>query len=231
MQLFHGLPGTGRSSLSLAIAGEFRLDVYCISLAGPTITEEDLTELFDQLPEKCLMLLEDVDSAGLVTRGSQTHNMDYTLETGRPDTAVTSTARISLSGLLDVIDCVASQEGRVLIMTTNHVESLDAALLQPGRVDVRVKFDLATRNHAENMFLQAFGGETGTKIEKAGSAELDKLSQMAHGFAAEIPEKVLSPAEIQGSLMNWKRIPLDAIAKVKVWVAEKTASTGRDEVQ
>jgi chaperone BCS1 len=51
-------------------------------------------------------------------------------------------SRISLSALLNVIDGVASQEGRILIMTTNHAEWLDDALIRPGRVDMKLNLSL-----------------------------------------------------------------------------------------
>lgn len=44
---------------------------------------------------------------------------------------------LSFSGLLNAIDGVAAQEGRMLFMTTNHLERLSEALVRPGRVDVR----------------------------------------------------------------------------------------------
>jgi mitochondrial chaperone BCS1 len=45
---------------------------------------------------------------------------------------------ISFSGLLNALDGVRSQEGRIVFMTTNHKEKLDPALLRPGRADVHV---------------------------------------------------------------------------------------------
>ena len=48
------------------------------------------------------------------------------------------------AGLLNAIDGVAAQEGRMLFMTTNHIERLSAALIRPGRVDVRLEFAHAT---------------------------------------------------------------------------------------
>jgi chaperone BCS1 len=55
---------------------------------------------------------------------------------------------------LNVIGGVASHEGSVLIMTTNHVDALDSALLRPSRVDLRIHFELAGRKQAEDIFLQ-----------------------------------------------------------------------------
>ena len=50
---------------------------------------------------------------------------------------------MSLSGLLNALDGVASQEGRILIMTTNHIEKLDSALIRPGRIDLRLELNYA----------------------------------------------------------------------------------------
>ncbi|KAH7071514.1 P-loop containing nucleoside triphosphate hydrolase protein [Paraphoma chrysanthemicola] len=63
--LFHGPPGTGKTSLSFALAGIFGLAIYCVSLSETGLTESDLAGLFGSLPERCIVLLEDIDTAGL----------------------------------------------------------------------------------------------------------------------------------------------------------------------
>ena len=55
-------------------------------------------------------------------------------------------------------------------------------------------------------------------VSKADNIGVDKVREMAKAFAAEVPERMLSPAEIQGFLMNWKKRPADAIANAKDWV-------------
>ena len=55
-----------------------------------------------------------------------------------------SGSRLTFSGLLNGIDGVAAQQGRLLFMSTNHAERLDPALVRPGRVDVKVAFGLAS---------------------------------------------------------------------------------------
>lgn len=180
--LFHGPPGTGKTSLSFALAGVFGLDIYVISLLDPSLTEEDLLALFTALPRRCVVLLEDIDTAGLqraqdpASSGSSSSSEDAEepdtsngktskkpRQKSKKDWKVSDLARelkrqggsdaaekkgISLSGLLNAIDGVASHEGRVLIMTTNKPEALDDALIRPGRVDLQVAFTNATQGQA-----------------------------------------------------------------------------------
>ncbi|KAF2207133.1 hypothetical protein CERZMDRAFT_88715 [Cercospora zeae-maydis SCOH1-5] len=207
--LFHGPPGTGKTSLSFALGGIFGLDIYAISLQEPTLTEGDLLQLFNGLPRRCIVLLEDVDAAGLL-RDAQSDKEkkkgekdkkdekkdDKTGEQGqdkpqkdeeysckdlaRELKALSAPARgrgrlqflnqqndgtgpnrqagtgISLSGLLNAIDGVASAEGRVLIMTTNHPEKLDPALVRPGRVDRKIEFQLAMKDQISELFVRMY---------------------------------------------------------------------------
>ena len=57
------------------------------------------------------------------------------------------------AGLLNAIDGVAAQEGRMLFMTTNHVERLNEALVRPGRVDVRLEFTNASAEQITDFFV------------------------------------------------------------------------------
>ncbi|KAL0943671.1 mitochondrial chaperone BCS1 [Colletotrichum truncatum] len=186
--LFYGPPGTGKTSLSFALAGVFGLDIFVISLLEPTLTEEDLGNLFNSLPRRCVVLLEDIDTAGLsrgpdeevddVVPSQTTEDKDKdatkadgdntTKKTTKEDWKVSDLARalkkeakddkkgISLSGLLNAIDGVASQEGRILVMTTNKPESLDEALIRPGRVDLQVGFTNATQAQATELFQRMY---------------------------------------------------------------------------
>lgn len=195
--LFHGPPGTGKSSLSFALAGLFGLDIHVISLneQGHTaITESELIMLFNGLPRRCIVLLEDIDSAGL----SRDHQSDENQETSEaPESAKdaeknsirdlarelgrqrktgnTNPEGISLSGLLNAIDGVASHEGRVLVMTTNHPERLDKALIRPGRVDMQIKFTLSTRHQIREIFMRMYE-EEGSGFSKV-QQELDELNE------------------------------------------------------
>jgi len=65
---------------------------------------------------------------------------------------VPSGNRVSLSGLLNALDGIGAQEGRVLFATTNKYNSLDPALCRPGRMDLHIEFKLASRFQAEELF-------------------------------------------------------------------------------
>ncbi|KAH9882323.1 hypothetical protein J1614_000559 [Plenodomus biglobosus] len=200
--LLYGPPGTGKTSISFALAGVFGLGIYCISLSGLSMTDSVLGVLFDSLPDRCIVLLEDVDSAGLRrenpaddsgakdakdtkdekdakdTKDERDEKDDKpssatsdeksdagakkSVEPKSVPTTKSSTA-ISMSGLLNVIDGAASQEGRVLIMTTNYPESLDDALIRPGRVDLKIGFTYATQEQAQDIFIRMYSRENNDK--------------------------------------------------------------------
>ncbi|KAJ9480137.1 hypothetical protein VN97_g13149 [Penicillium thymicola] len=86
-------------------------------------------KLFSELPPHCIVLLEDVGAAGTGRRDdSDTDQED------KPSSVV------PLPDLLNVLDGVSSQEDWALVMTTNHIEHLDEALIRPGRADKKVHF-------------------------------------------------------------------------------------------
>ncbi|GKT44128.1 putative mitochondrial chaperone BCS1-B [Colletotrichum spaethianum] len=227
--LLTGPPGTGKSSLSLALAGFFKMRIYIVSLSSISANEENLATLFAELPRRCVVLLEDIDTAGLTHTREDTGMTNTTehkdgsgdmvpgqLTPGNPPNQ--PSGRLSLSGLLNILDGVASQEGRVLIMTTNHVEKLDKALIRPGRVDQIVKFTLA----------DAAGQISDPEAEATLAAQAAKrtadivanIETLSEAFVAKIPAHEFSPAEIQGYLMKHKRSAEAAVAGAEEWVTE-----------
>ncbi|RKU48697.1 hypothetical protein DL546_009559 [Coniochaeta pulveracea] len=215
--LLHGPPGTGKSSLSLALAGFFKMRIYIVSLNSFTANEENLSTLFAELPRRCVVLLEDIDTAGLThTReGEEAAGGDVALGTagntaggkkkrgsgkgnGDGNPAASSTVgRLSLSALLNILDGVASQEGRVLIMTTNHIEKLDKALIRPGRVDMIVKFDRADRGMTAAIFKAIYARLEGDEASPNTSAATTSASNKTgiFTFMNSTPRAVTEQAE------------------------------------
>lgn len=106
-----------------------------------SLDDRSLKTLFAELPQHCIVLLEDVDVTSV--HRIQDSNADASQSLGQNGSPrMSAGGKVSLSTLLNVLDGLASPEGRVLIMTTNHIERLDPALIRPGRVDTKVKFIL-----------------------------------------------------------------------------------------
>ncbi|KAH7911018.1 hypothetical protein BJ138DRAFT_1101387 [Hygrophoropsis aurantiaca] len=176
--LLHGVPGSGKSSLIHAIAGELMLDIYVVSLSSSWISDSTLTTLMGRVPARCIVLLEDLDAAFTrsVTRdksstGTPDSSNNNSNEEGpapeQPSSGSSSRHRrhkehisdvntLSLSGLLNALDGVAAAEGRILFATTNHLERLDPALSRPGRMDVWIEFKNASKWQAEALFRNFF---------------------------------------------------------------------------
>lgn len=95
---------------------------------------------------------------------------------------------VSFSGLLNALDGIRSQEGRILFMTTNHKERLDPALIRPGRCDVQIEFNNASHGQVKRLFLNFFPGK----------------EEEARTFAKLIPESKVSMAKLQGLFLKYR---------------------------
>jgi hypothetical protein len=104
---------------------------------------------------------------------------------------------VSFSGLLNAIDGIAAQEGRIFYMTTNHIERLDPALIRPGRCDVKLELKKASKSQIELMFLRFYPGEVALAAE----------------FRARLPEYELSMATLQGYFLNDSRTAAQTVAQ------------------
>lgn len=159
---FWGPPRTGKSSLVRAITHELGLPLYVLDLTPEKFSDRHLILTLAQVPRGAAVLIEDIDA-----------------QLGSKLSAVT------LSGLLNALDGPLASEGRVLFVTSNAPENLDAALLGEGRIDVHVHFGYADSEQVRGMFLRFFPGE----------------ERSADRFAESVPADVLPPAAIQEYLL------------------------------
>lgn len=175
--------------MSFSLAGVFGLNIYCLSLSEITLSEESLIVLFNTLPRRCIVLLEDIDSAGISrpkppgkdeddkksnskdTNANKDVSQPKTIVMGAPAQPKRLENAITISGLLNAIDGVASAEGRVLIMTTNYPDKLDDALVRPGRVDMKIGFDLASKQQIRELFLRMYSADTADSKRKPQTIE------------------------------------------------------------
>ncbi|KAF2099929.1 P-loop containing nucleoside triphosphate hydrolase protein [Rhizodiscina lignyota] len=232
--LFHGPPGTGKTSFSLALAGHCKLDLYMLSLANGSIEEDDLTRMFASLPPRCVVLLEDIDTAGINREAEPVEGSIRPIH-----------RQVSLSGLLNAIDGTSSQEGRLLIMTSNNPDALDKALVRPGRIDKKVYFGPINRASAEQIFIRMFTdqlhGEDGRTItvsangritsteKKLGKDDMETLMDLAKQFAESIPEGKFTPAELQGFLLANRMSATNAVINISDWVIAELANQQKEK--
>jgi chaperone BCS1 len=107
------------------------------------------------LPRRSMLLLEDLDAVvperkakARAARGNGNGSVAKGEEQGG----------ITLAGLLNCVDGITAPDGAVIVMTTNHPELLDPALLRPGRVDMRVNFGPATAEQIARMWARLSPG-------------------------------------------------------------------------
>ncbi|KAJ5521019.1 ATPase AAA-type core [Penicillium fimorum] len=218
--LLYGPPGTGKTSLCFAAAGLLGLKLYVLDLNSTALNEESLSSLFSELPRRCIILLEDVDSAGITktrappstsTPTSDTPTNDVTPKEGTTEADSTATKEeenkkggITLSALLNVIDGVAASEGRILIMTTNHVDKLDPALLRPGRVDMKIVFGYTSEADIKELFTSIYSTmdndmarHRAPSIHTNGSNGSVKLPKTIVGNTAKANGEIVSNGKVE----------------------------------
>lgn len=199
----------------MAIAGHFDLEIYMISLLD--IDDSSLIRLLHLLPSSgSLLLLEDIDSAGLDRKFRC--QATASLESGTPSETEgeQQAPKVTLSGLLNAIDGISSPEGIVTVMTSNHPEQLDSALIRSGRISMKVTFTYATQAQAQDMFLRQYQkGELHSNEESMTVRKLvppnKKLLALAASFAKKVSADEFSPADLQDYLILHKEEPERAV--------------------
>lgn len=207
--LLHGTPGSGKTSLITAIAGELQLPVYCLSLSAQGLDDAALQMLLSQVnaATRVILVLEDIDTAFTPVHATA----------GGGGGEAQMGGRLSFSGLLNALDGLVATEGRLLFMTANDPSHLPPALVRPGRVDGRMSFGPAVPEQAERIFHRFYDAPEGTPQAAAVAA-------MARRFAAAVPAGRFSMAALQGHLLRFRDSPEDALRSVPELVRGEDAA-------
>lgn len=176
--LLHGTPGSGKSSTVLVLASLLKYNIYILRISEAT--DSRLFKLMKDVPKKSLILIEDIDAI-FRERDAQKKDMHCTF-----------------SGLLNALDGVEAVGDRIVFLTTNYKDKLDAALIRPGRVDYQIEFKNASKAQAKQLF---------ERFYKDGTYSQD--------FCDLIEEGKYSMAELQSILLHFKNEPLKAVKSLK----------------
>jgi chaperone BCS1 len=139
--LLWGPPGSGKSSLAFALASELEMNLYALNLASPKLDDTGLALLLRRA--RGIVLIEDVDAI-----------FDDRRRSGE------DACHVTFSGFLNALDGVGSRDGQIVILSTNHLDRLDPALIRAGRVDYRLHLGNAAPGQAAALFRQFFPDST-----------------------------------------------------------------------
>lgn len=157
--LLYGPPGTGKTSFITSIASKYNLDIFMINFGG-NISDSAFIKLISKLPERSLLVLEDIDCL-FDSRESKTS--------------------ISFSTILNSLDGFACKNRLITFMTTNYKDRLDSALIRPGRIDYILELKYANKKILNEMYDSYFTDSNFETLFKAISGR--KISTAAfHKF-------------------------------------------------
>lgn len=115
-----------------------------------------------------------------------------------------------------------SPPGRILIMTTNHIEMLDKALIRTGRADVIVNFTNVTKQQAVDLFINTYSGERWVpyQLGKPGVEDWteDDIQRLAEEFGAKLHDEKFSPALLQQYFKEFRVEPRRAVQEIDKWM-------------
>ncbi|KAJ5600724.1 hypothetical protein N7450_001791 [Penicillium hetheringtonii] len=202
--LFYGKPGTGKSSFCRVIATEFDLPIYTINLA--IVDNHSLQELFRTLPDppqRCLVVLEDIDTAGIQrTRNTTSEN------------EIDGKERVTLATVLNVLDGLGAHCGHILIATMNTKPELDPALTRRGRIDKQCEFLYPDRKTIQDYFAFFFQNNSSDK-----DPSNKKLGEKAVEFSKAVSHRSVPPAALQEYFLQCNGDPDAAIRNAHTLVA------------
>ncbi len=120
--IFCGIPGSGKSSMIKVLAKRLNRDIYSLNLGNADMKNKDVIRLFTVLTENCILTIEDADSFF--------------------DQREVTNTQLNFSTFLNLLDgAINLPNGLITIITANHPEKFDEALIRAGRIDNIIRFE------------------------------------------------------------------------------------------
>ena len=161
----------GKTTLVFGLASLLNYSI-CVINFGPKTDDAAIMNALTKTEPNQILILEDIDCLFVERKSNDS-----------------SRSMVSFSGILNLLDGVVRKHGLITVMTTNHPERLDHALLRPGRVDQHVKFNYMKTKEIKQMFRKILP---------------EKLHPEEEVFLKKTSKLKLSPAQLQEFLFKYR---------------------------
>lgn len=163
--LFYGPPGTGKTSVVSALAANFGLSIYSVNLGD--FNDRTLMNAVNQVASNSVLLFEDIDCMHTTkAREFSKTDADNGGQNRREEESLAARNGVTLSGLLNVLDGFYAPTNVLFMMTTNRIESLDEALLRPGRIDYKLYLGKASARRKIELYRRFFPESSESEAEE-----------------------------------------------------------------
>jgi RNA polymerase-binding transcription factor DksA len=214
--IFYGFPGTGKTSMIKGLSLFCKRHIHTLNLSVVK-TDTELVELFKKINYKdTILVIEDIDAMNEIVKSRDNRDNKNARHTDSPTSNKSDPrdyeseedrrrridrdrrdeeekSHLTLSGLLNALDGVFQHHGRILIMTTNHPEVLDPALIRPGRIDSKYLFDNCDKDQIKGLFEMFFN-------QPCINPQIDMIKNDSY-----------SPAHITSVFLRYRNNPQDAL--------------------
>ena len=214
--LLVGPPGTGKTLLARAIAGEAQVPFFAIS--GSDFEEmfvgvgaSRMRDMFAEAKKRapCIVFIDEIDSIGQKRTGAGALGGSHAYEQ-------------TLNTMLVEMDGFDANEGVIVIAATNRPDTLDAALLRPGRFDRQVSVELPTLKGREEILALH-----GAKIKFAADADLSRVARGTPGFSGADLANLLNEAALLATRKKLDGVDMETLDEARdkvLWGRERKSA-------
>lgn len=214
--LLVGPPGTGKTLLAKAIAGEAKVPFFAMS--GSDFEEmfvgvgaSRMRDVFAEAKKRapCIVFIDEIDSIGQKRTGAGAIGGSHAYEQ-------------TLNTMLVEMDGFDANEGVIVIAATNRPDTLDSALLRPGRFDRQVVVELPTLKGREEILKLH-----GAKIKFAADADLARVARGTPGFSGADLANLLNEAALMAVRKKLDGVDMQTLDEARdkvIWGRERKSA-------